>query len=99
MGWLDGWGKRIPIAVDNSTPSALNDVSVPIPEDWDDFWDTIDSSGFEIRVTEADGITAVTAYQWDSSPAFSKANKTGAIQIDGLTCHASDSGACLAWLK
>lgn len=95
MGWLDGWGKRIPIAVDNSTPSALNDVLAPVPGDLDEFWDTIDASGFEIRVTESDGITAVTAYQWSG---FNKTNKAGAVEIDGLTCHASDAGVCLAWL-
>ena len=45
MAWLDGWKYRVPVAVNNSVPAATVDVSIPIPGDWDLFWDTIDVLG------------------------------------------------------
>lgn len=97
MGWLAGWSYRVPIAVDNTTPAATSDVQAPIPADWDHFWDAIDASGNEIRVTQADGFTPV-GYQWASTPAFSKTNTTGLLEIDNLTCDGTNAGMCVAWL-
>lgn len=94
MGWLDGWDFRIPIAVDNTGSAATVDVVAPIPEDLDHFWDEIDSSGDEIRVTSADGITPQT-YQWSG---FNKTNKTGDIEIDNLTADSSNATTILVWL-
>lgn len=98
MAWKDGgWKYRIPIAIDNSTPSALVDVQIPIPEDFDLFWDTIDTAGDELRITQADGITDAT-YQLGASPAWSKANRTGIIELDGFTADGTDAGVVLGWL-
>ena len=97
MAWLDGWKYRVPVAVNNSVPAATVDVSIPIPGDWDLFWDTIDASGVEIRVTYADGITAAT-YQLGASPAFNRTNKTGVIELDGLTADNATASVVLCWL-
>ena len=63
MAWLDGWLYRMPIAIDNTTAAATHDVTIPIPGDLDLFWDTIDSLGDELRLTNADGITVLTVFE------------------------------------
>jgi hypothetical protein len=98
MGWLSGgWKYRVPVAVNNSVPAALVDVSIPIPEDWDLFWDTIDASGIELRITKADGITA-TVYQLGAAPAFNRTNKVGRIEVDDLLADVGAASVMLCWL-
>ena len=82
MAWLSGWSYRVPISVDMSalSESGTNDATVVLDATWDHFWATIDTDGDEIRVTAADGTTAAT-YQWQAGT-FSKASKTGTIDID-----------------
>jgi len=71
--------KRVSITLDSTDASV--DYTVTIPLDWSDFWDDIDSSGLEIAVTDADGLTQLT-YQWSS---FTKSTRTGVLQIDNYT--------------
>lgn len=86
MAWLEGWGKRFPISVYNSGSAGPYDVTTTIPASLDDFWDTIDSSGNEIRVTRADGVTAAT-YQWDS---FTLSTRTGTLSVNATTLGAAN---------
>lgn len=97
MAWLDGWSYRIPIAIDNTTAAATVNVSAPVPEDFDHFWDTIDTSGDEIRVTGADGFEVLT-YAWASSPAFNKTNKVGTLEIGTMNADGTNNTMVLAWL-
>lgn len=98
MAWLDGWKYRVPVAVNNSGPAATVDVTIPIPGDWDLFWDTIDASGNELRLTAADGITVVTYQIAGSAPAWNRTNKAGRLEIDGLTADSNAASVVLCWL-
>lgn len=100
MAWLSNvWKRRIPITIDNSTASTPADAQGIIPKDLPFFWDRIDASGNELRVTAADGVTLLT-YDIVASGggAFSKTNKDGRIDIDGMTLPASPNSMVLAWL-
>lgn len=98
MAWLDGWSYRVPVAVVNSGPAATVDVSIPIPGDWDLFWTTIDTSGNELRLCSADGFTVLTYQIAGASPSWSKANRTGRLEIDGLTADNAAASVILVWL-
>lgn len=82
MGWLnDAWQDRKVINFNNSGAGASGtvDVEYVIDPQWDAFWDAIDASGNELRVTQADG-TTVANYNLTG---FNKTNRTGTIQVDG----------------
>jgi hypothetical protein len=97
MAWLDGWRKRVPVAIDNGTPTSTLDASIPIPDDWDDFWGSVDTDGDEIRLTAADGVTVLT-YQIGASPAWSKANRTGVLEVDNMGADNAAASVIVAWL-
>lgn len=78
----DPFRYRFPVAVYNSIATANRDVQVTIPPELDQFWENIDSSGFEIRVTDSDGVTLLE-YNWASSPAFNKTNRVGVLEVYG----------------
>lgn len=82
MAWFSGWSYRQAITVDMSGKSGAgtNDMQVTIPTTWEHFWDTIDSSGNEIRVCSADGTTEL-AYEWKT---ITKATKTGVLDVDDV---------------
>ena len=71
--------RRVSISLDGNGASA--NYSVTIPAQLDDFWNEIDTSGNELRVTDADGVTVLT---YDLS-GFSKTNRTGTIRIGAYT--------------
>ncbi len=99
MAWLSSvWKRRLAITIDNSTAATPADAQGNIPKDLIWFWSVIDTSGNELRVTAADGVTALT-YDIVASGggAFSKTNKDGRIDIDGMTMPATNS-MVLAWL-
>ena len=95
MGWLStNFLRRAAITIDNSAGAGGNvDVEITIPEEWDAFWDEIDSSGDELRITGPDGTTVLN---YDLS-GFVKATRTGTIQIDGIAVNAT-AGVHLAWI-
>lgn len=103
------WGFRVPVLIDGSSLSGVagadttNDVQFVLPDIWDLFWTTIDSNGYELRVCDSDGTTALTYQRTDAafSGAFSKTNRDGGIQVDGVTFRYGADGAGrakLIWL-
>lgn len=98
MSWLDDdYTRRAAISV--ATSGSTADVDVVIPSDWDDFWDEIDANGYGVRVTLADGRTAVPyAVDNGSGGAFDRSGRLGRVRIDGATFR-STAGLCsLLWL-
>jgi hypothetical protein len=83
------WPFRIPITIVNTSGGATLDISGPFPRKYSHFWDTVLSTGFDIRVTESDGETPITFANgtctgWDFGPVpFSVATKTFTLRIDG----------------
>lgn len=71
---------RRPVSVDSSASAAAADAAFTLPPALSEFWDAIDSSGYELRVTDADGFTLL-AYQLSG---FSKASRTGTVQLDNI---------------
>jgi hypothetical protein len=101
MSWYDeDYQKRAAITVHEGTATATADVDITIPSDWDDFWDAIDSSGNELRITYADGYTLVPGYDVDKpgGGAFSKANRTGRLRIDAATFPNVGNTLVLFWV-
>lgn len=89
MSWLSGYTHRFPVMVDitASASTADRDVTFTIPKGLRDFWDNVLSNGYDIRVTEQDGITELEYRRqtWD------KATFSGVINALG------DSGSSNAW--
>ncbi len=100
--WLSpSFRKRLVLTGDNSSAAgATADFQGAIPaKDNLEFWDDIDTSGNELRVTAADGITPVT-YDIDnnSGGAFNKTTKDGRISIDGATVPTTPNSMVAFWL-
>ena len=94
MSWLDStWNFRAPIAVDNTGGATPIDASVTIPDTWDEFWDTVLSTGFDVRLVAADGVTALTFKRttWDHP------NKSAVFEIDAWAPGSSDA-TCQAFI-
>lgn len=84
---------RFPIAVDNTSGASGNaDVTVTIPVTLAEFWERVDASGVQVRVTDADGVTAVS-YKWS---AFTLATKTATLEIHGSAGSSKWSAAASA---
>lgn len=100
MSWYDeDYQKRAAITVHEGSATATADVDITIPPDWDDFWEAIDASGNELRITAADGYTLVT-YDVDKpgGGAFSKASRSGRIRIDAATFPNVGQTLVLFWV-
>lgn len=81
-------GKRVSITLDSTAGSGSANYQVTIPANLSDFWDTIDASGNELRVTGPDGSTVLT---YDLS-GFSKTNRTCTIRIGSYDVGAAEMG-------
>jgi hypothetical protein len=94
VGWYDDSYKyRAAVTVDNSAGSATGDIQFTVPDDWDHFWDTIQTDGDDIRLVGADGQTLLS---YDLS-AFTYATRTMTIQVDAATLSGV-AGMDLIWL-
>lgn len=89
-----GYRKRAAISVVTTGTSSTADVIFTPSDAWDEFWQAIDASGYGIRVTEADGVTAL-AYAWTG---FNKTTKSGTIQIDGAPTPNTAGKCVLYWV-
>jgi len=102
MSWYStDFAFRVPISLDNVTTASVTtiDVDKVIPKDLDIFWNNVESTGFDMALTRADGWTfldtgEVTA--WDRGAGFSVATRTGKVRIDGLTVDADKH--TMVWL-
>ena len=95
MGWYaDEFQQRIAISIVNTGGTATPDIAVVIPDTLDRFWDVIDSSALELRVTNADGYTLV-AYKLSG---LTYATRTLVIQVDELPAPGNADELLLCWL-
>lgn len=100
MSWYDeDYRRRKALTIVNTAGGATIDANATIPQDWDDFWALIDSSGNGVRVTLADGFTLLT-YDIDDGAggAFDKANRLGRVRIDSLATGSVVDEALLVWV-
>lgn len=84
MAWYRE-GSTIPtfrrsISLDSTSGAAAADATFTLPPTLAEFWEQIDNSGYELRVTNADGATKLT-YQLNG---FNKTNRAGSIEIDNI---------------
>lgn len=85
-------GQRVSITIDSTASAATGDVQILIPDTFSPFWEKIDASGYELRVTAADGVT-VLSYKLAS---FNKTTRAGYIQIDDFA--PAEATVCQVWL-
>lgn len=89
--------QRHPVAVDGvtGTSSGTVEATINVPAFWDDFWDNVQdtTNGYDIVVTNSDGVTVLT---YDLS-GFSAANRTCTIRISGLALNATTK-MTMIWL-
>lgn len=108
-GWYNAsWRYRVPISLDcTAGGGGPYDVSWTVPKDFNDFWQNVLSTGFDMVLTEWDGITEIVngagqATAWDRGVGFNKTTKTCTVRIDGLTVGSTnpitDSQHNLVWL-
>ena len=96
-GTVYTWPYRMAISVNNASGSggAPKDVTVVLPTDLDVLWTNIQTNGEDIRVTGSDGVTLLT---FKLSAGFSKATRTGTIEIDdGVQSTAATKVLWLYW--
>lgn len=99
MSWYDSdFEKRAAISA-VSASGTTKDIDVVIPADWDDFWDAIDSSGNELRVTGPDGYTLLS-YDVDDGAggSFNRTTRAGRIRIDGASAPGDSNECLLFWV-
>lgn len=84
---------RLPISIDNTAGgSGAFDAAMPLPTDMDHFWTTVQSDGDDVRITQADGVTAVTKYELAS---FNTTTRTCTLEIQDT---AAGAGMLCYWL-
>lgn len=86
--------RRVALSVVTTATASTADIEFTPSDAWDEFWDAIDTDGYGIRLTEADGVTALS-YAWSG---FNKTNKTGTIQIDAAPTPVTADKCVLYWL-
>ena len=92
MAWLDGYRKRIACTARDSTGGSI-EVTLTLPEWYDQFWETIDASGYGMRFTDSDGNTPLVYYR-DS---FDKAGRSGVVNAKNIVA-AAGSTPTVFWL-
>jgi hypothetical protein len=93
-GWYDeNYKFRAPITLMGGGFGTA-DFEIDIPKVWDLFWDNIQSTGYDIRVCDSDGVTLLT-YDQDG---FDYANRVLQIELDNVSvAAASPQPAWLYW--
>lgn len=86
--------RRIAFSTVTTATASTSDIVFTPPDGWDEFWDAIDASGYGVRLTEADGVTALT-YAWTG---FDKSTKAGTIQIESAPTPVTAGKCVLYWL-
>lgn len=95
MGWYStNWKRRVALTVINTGAAGTYDATGTIPETLEEFWDAIDSSGYDLRPTAADGRTLLS---YDVT-GFNKTNRTATLRLDGVTAPGNGNEILLLWL-
>lgn len=92
MSWLSGWSDRIAVCVVGATV-ATKDVQIKLTSVDRLFWAKVQSTGADIRITAADGVTVVTQY---ARGAWSFAAQTATLDINDYVFTAA--GDYLFWI-
>lgn len=95
MSWYNSsWNRRASVTVDNSGGSTTPiDIQFTIPADWDEFWTSVLSTGADLRLVAADGVTLVSNVEFNS---FNSTNRTCTVKVDNWT--PPGEGMCHLWL-
>ena len=94
MSWYDAnWKRRAAILIDNHGGASTIDVDAVMPSDWPSFWDNVQASGDDIRVTDSDGVTELTF----GTTGFNATTKVGTINIDDFAVNSTTAGI-VAWI-
>lgn len=92
--YSSNYAYRVPIVVDGSaTASGTVDAAVTIPPTLARFWATVQSTGYDVRFTAADGITTL-AYNRAS---WTYASKIGIFNVDAIT-HSVTNTMTVIWM-
>ncbi len=83
---------RWPVAFYNAGGSGGVDVSIVIPPEWDEFWGNVQSTGYDIRFTRADGVTPIA---WKRT-SWTYASHTATLELDSVT--AIGAGVTIVWM-
>ena len=87
------WAHRAAISVVHTSGLATTDVQIDIPQNWDHFWSKVRADGYDIRLTAADGETALNYER----VTFNQTTRTCRIEIDDVDL-ATDSRVYLLWV-
>ena len=80
MGWYnEAWQFRTALTINNHSGVNSPECEFTIPTALGKFWDNVLSNFNDVRITRADGVTALD-FAFDGTP--SKTNKTATIQVD-----------------
>ena len=79
------WPYRYPVTAWNLSTTGPKDITFTVPTNLGSFWDVIDSSAHELRVTAEDGVTALV-YQRAS---FNLATRQLTIEVQGAGVQAA----------
>ena len=92
--WLDSsYLNRVLVSVDARAGAGSNDWTCVVPPGFDHFWNNIRSDGWDLRVTLADGTTAVAH---DRAAGFNVSTRTLTLEVQAHTFAAAEMTA--AWL-
>ena len=92
--YSSNYSYRVPIVVDGSgAASGTMDAAVTIPPTFARFWATVQSTGYDVRFTAADGITEL-AYNRAS---WTYASKAGVFNVDAIT-HPVTNTMTVIWM-
>lgn len=84
--------RRWPITVYNSGAQGNYNVSVTLPTAWDEFWDLVQSTGYDLRFTRGDGLTVLT----HERQTWTYASHTGVFDLS--TVPLAGAGVTLLWV-
>ena len=94
MSWYSSdWRFRAPLSIDNISGSGMIDARITIPTAFDAFWADTRADGFDVVVTDSDGVTALTYQRQTWTPA----SKAGVLEINDWAPNNADCVA-VAWV-
>lgn len=93
MSWYDSdWKHRLPVTILPTGAGGTYDIEFQVPDHYDHFWETVDTNGEDVRVTDADGRTLET-YDLNG---FNKTTRACTFEVDGASLDQNKIG--LLWL-